>query len=264
MFDIIQQFIEKYCINPIIYDTGYNLINAITWFTIILLSIFLALKLFSLIGVKIDDSFIIAIAPYIVFISILRVLEDTGTIKPPLNYLLLTPIFYEVTLFIIVFSVLLTKGIAPRLKIPDWHVLFGSMGIILSMASLALLFRVWDMVHPEFFLWIFGLGTVLALIIYGICGFFNFSLVTNRLNALIIWAHLLNSLSIYIWLDFIFHKATIFHQEYKWTYIVLPLLWIMDNKFQNKDFLCNIVKFSILFIGLAAATRNTLRLILGI
>jgi uncharacterized membrane protein len=85
-----------------------------------------------------------AVAPYIVFTSILKVLEDTGTIKPPLNYLLLTPIFYEVTLFIIVFSVLLTKGIAPRLKISDWHVLFGSMGIILSMASLALFFRVWD------------------------------------------------------------------------------------------------------------------------
>jgi len=236
----------------------------ITWFTIILLSIFLALKLFSLFGVKINDSFIIAITPYIIFTSILRVLKDTGTIHPPLNYLLLTPIFYEVTLFIIVFSVLLTKGIAPRLKIPDWYVLFGSMGIILSMASLALLFRVLDMVHPEFFLWILGLGTVLALIIYGICSFFDFSFMTNRLNALIIWAHLLNSLSIYIWLDYIFHKATIFHQEYKWTYIVLPLLWTMDNKFKNKESLRNIVKLSILFIGLAAATRNTLRLIFGI
>jgi len=264
MLDIVQQFIEKYYINPIIYDTMYNPITAITWFTIILISIFLALKLFSLIGVKINESFIIAVTPYIIFTSILRVFEDTGTIQPPLKYLLLTPIFYEVTLFIIVFSVLLTKGIAQRLKIPDWHVLFVSMGIILSMASLALLLSVWDMGQPEIFLWIWGLGTVLALIIYGICGFFDFSLVTNRLNALIIWAHLLNSLSIYIWLDSIFHKATLFHQEYKWTYIVLPLLWTMDNKFRNKDSFRNIVKLSILFIGLAAATRNTLRLILGI
>ncbi|MEA3294072.1 MAG: DUF63 family protein [Euryarchaeota archaeon] len=80
MFDIIQQFIEKYYTNPIIYDTGYNLINAITWFTIILLSIFLAMKFFSLIGVKIDDSFIIAVAPYIIFTSILRVLEDTVSV----------------------------------------------------------------------------------------------------------------------------------------------------------------------------------------
>lgn len=248
MLDTIQQLAE----------------NTITWYAIILLSIFLALKIFSVIGVKINDSFIIAVAPYIIFTTSLRVLEDTGTIQSPLKYLLITPIFYEVTLFIIVFSVLLTKAIAPKLKIPDWHVLFGSMGIILSMANLALLLSVWGMVHPEMFLWIWGLGTVLALIIYGICDFFDFSLVTNRLNALIIWAHLLNTLSIYIWLDSIFHKATIFHQEYKWNYIALPLLWIMDTKFRNKDSLRNIVKLIILFIGLAAATRNTLRLILGI
>ncbi|HUW67123.1 MAG TPA: DUF63 family protein [Candidatus Nanoarchaeia archaeon] len=263
MLDIIQQFIEKYYINPIIYDTGNNFINTITWLVIILISIFLALKLFSRINVKIDDYFIIAVTPYIIFGSILRVLEDTGTIQPPLEYLLLTPIVYEVTLLITVFSILLTKGIATRLNIPDWQVLFGSMGIILSMSIFALPLRVLDMVHPEIFLWILGLGTVLAIIIYGIGRFFDFPLVTNRLNALIIWAHLLNTLSIYIWLDSIFHKATIFHKEYKWTYFVLPLLWILDTKFKNKDSLRNILKLSLLFLGLASATRNTLRLVLG-
>jgi len=210
MLDLITQFIEKYYINPIIYDTGYNLINTITWFAIFLISIFLVLKLFSLIDVKIDDSFIIAVAPYIIFGSTLRVLEDAGTFQPPLEYLLLTPLVYVVTLLITVFSVLLSKGIAPRLNIPNWHVLFGSFGIILSMSNFALLLSAWDMVHPEIFLWILGLGTLFALIIYRIGRFFGFPLVTNRLNALIIWAHLLNTLSIYIWLDSIFNKATIF------------------------------------------------------
>lgn len=222
------------------------------------------LKLFSSFDVKIDDCFIIAVVPYILFGSILRVFEDTGTIQPPLEYLLLTPIVYEVTLLITVFSVLLTKGISPRLNIPDWQVLFGSVGIILSVSNFALLLSVWDMVHPEIFLWILGFGTVLALIIYGIGRFFDFPLVTNRLNALIIWAHLLNTLSIYIWLDSIFHKTTIFHVEYKWTYFVLPVLWILDTKFSNKYFLRNILKLSLLFLGLAPATRYTLRLVLGI
>lgn len=264
MLDIMQQFIEKYYINPIIYDTGYNPINTITWFTIILISIFLALKLFSRIDVKIDDYFIIAIAPYIVFGSILRVLEQTGTIQQPLEYLLLTPIVQEVTLLVTVFLVLLTKGIAPRLNIHNWQVLFGSIGIVLSMSNFALLLSVQEMVHSEIFLLVLGLGTILALILYGISGFFNFSLMTNRLNMFIIWAHLLNTLSIYIWLNSIFHKATIFHKEYKWTYIVLPLLWILDTKLKNKDSLRNIVKLIILYLGLAPATRYTLRLLLGI
>lgn len=264
MLDNIQQFIDKYYINPIIYDTGYSPINTIIWLAIILLSIYLVLKLFSLIDIKIDDSFIIAIAPYIILGSIVRVFEDIGTIQPPLKYLLLTPMVYEMTLLITVFFALLAKGISPRLNISNWQVLFGSMGIILSMSSFAFLFSVRDMVHPEIFLLILGFGTVLALIIYGMGRFFDIPLVTNWLNALIIWAHILNTLSIYTWLDSIFHNATIFHKEYKWTYFVLPLLWILDAKFRNKDSLRNILKLSLLFLGLASATRNTLRLVFGI
>ncbi len=132
------------------------------------------------------------------------------------------------------------------------------------MSNFALLLSIQEMVHSEIFLLVLGLGTILALIIYGISGFFNFSLMTNRLNRFIIWAHLLNTLSIYLWLNSIFHKATIFHKEYKWTYIVLPLLWILDTKLKNKDSLRNLVKLIILYLGLAPATRYTLRLVLGI
>lgn len=264
MLENIQQFIEKYYINPIIYDTGYNPINTITWFTIILISIYVVLKLFSLIDINIDDTFIIALAPYIVFGSILRLFEDSGVIQPPLEYLLLTPIVYEVALLITVFFALFAKGISPRLNMPNWQALFGSMGIILSISCLVLLFSVCDVVHPEVFLWILGFGTAIVFIIYGIGRFFNISFLSNWLNTLIIWVHLLNTLSIYIWLDSIFHNATIFHKEYKWTYFVLPLLWILDTKFKNKDFLRNILKLSLLYLGLASATRNTLRLVFGI
>lgn len=258
MLDVIQQFIEKYYINPIIYDTGNNFINTITWLVIILISIFLALKLFSRMDVKIDDYFIIAVAPYIIFGSTLRVLEDTGTIQPPLEYLLLTPIVYEVTLLITVLLVLLTKGISQRLKMHDWQVLFGGVGIVLSISTFGLSLSVRDMVHPEIFLWILGVGTGLALIIYSIFRFFDFSLMINKLNAVIIWAHILNTQSTFIWLN------TIFHEEHKWTYIVLPVLWILDTKIKNRDVLRNLLKLSILFLGLAPATRNTLRLVLGI
>jgi len=234
------------------------------WLAAILTTYLLVWKFLPRIHVKFDDYFIIASVPYIIFGSLLRVLENTGTIEPPIRYLFITPIVYAVTLSIAILLLLLTKAIAPKLNIPDWRVLFGSMGIILSMSSFALLFSVRDMVHPEIFLWILGLGTVLSLIIYGIGRFFDIPLVTNWLNALIIWAHLLNTLSIYIWLDSIFHNATIFHKEYKWTYFVLPLLWILDAKFRNQDSLRNILKLSLLFIGLTFATRNTLRLVFGI
>jgi uncharacterized membrane protein len=93
---------------------------------------------------------------------------------------------------------LLTKGIAPKLNIHDWRVLFGGMGIVLCISVLVLLlsgmYRV-EWVHPEVFLWSLGLGTGLILLIFGVSRFFGFSLMANKLNAIILWAHILNTIS---------------------------------------------------------------------
>jgi len=49
-----------------------------------------------------------------------------------------------------------------------------------------------------------------------------------------------------------------------WTYLILPILWILDTKFKNSDTLRNFLKFTILYIGLTPAMRNILRLVLGV
>ncbi|KAF5413298.1 MAG: Calcium-gated potassium channel MthK [Candidatus Methanophagaceae archaeon] len=200
MLDIMQQFIEKYYINPIIYDTGYNPINTITWFTIILISIFLALKLFSRIDVKIDDYFISAIAPYIVFGSILRVLEDTGTIQPPLNYLLISPIFYELILVITVLFIVFAKVFAPRLNIHDWRILFSGIGIVLTLFSIALLLSIQDIMHPGAFLMIFSF-----------CG----DIVPVSPLARMLDAFLITPGRIFVWMIFIGTAYQFVYQQYR-------------------------------------------------
>jgi len=94
-------------------------------------------------NVKLDDYFIIALVPYIIFGSLLRVLEDTGTIEPPIGYLFITPIVYAVTLSIAILLLLLTKGIAPKLNIHDWRILFSGIGIVLTLFNIALLLSGW-------------------------------------------------------------------------------------------------------------------------
>jgi len=170
-------------------------------------------------------------------------------------------------------------GLAPKLNIHDWRVLFGGMGVVLSISAFALLlsgmYRVnTELVHPEVFLWSLGLGTGLITLIYGVNRYYlGFSLMTNKLNAIIIWAHILNILSIYVWLDTIFHKpvfdflpASAFIQigEYDWRYLILPILWILNTKFRNSDNIRYLLKFIILSIGLDPAMRNILRMVLGV
>ncbi len=245
------------------------------WLVVILIAYFLVWKFFPRINVELDDYFIIALTPYIIFGSLLRVLDDTVIMESPIRYLFITPIVYAVTLFIAIFLLLLTKAIAPKLNIHDWRALFGGMGVVLSISVFVLLLSIMyrinqEWVHPEVFLWILGLGTGLIILIYGISRFFGFSLMTNKLNAIILWAHILNTLSTLIGVNIFSYYVRGSLNPLTgilgpvWTYLILPFLWILDTKFKNSDTLRNFVKFIILYIGLAPATRNILRLVMGV
>jgi uncharacterized membrane protein len=247
----------------------YNIISQFIYLALIFIVILLVLNLFQRINVKLDDYFIIALVPYIIFGSFFRVLGDTGAIEPPIRYLFITPIVYVVTLSIAMILLLLTKGIAPKLNIHDWRVLFGGMGIVLCISVLVLLlsgmYRV-EWVHPEVFLWSLGLGTGLILLIFGVSRFFGFSLMANKLNAIILWAHILNTISTLIGVNLFgyYSRGSPFMGIPLWTYLILPILWILDTKFKNSDTLRNFLKFTILYIGLTPAMRNILRLVLGV
>jgi len=254
------------------------------FFAIILIPFFLAKRYLPRIDVKygnfFNDNFIAALIPYIIFGSLLRLLEDTGIIshslEPPIQYLFITPVVYVVTLSVAILSLLLTKSIASKLNLQNWRVLFGGMGIVLSMSVFALLLsgmsRVnLEWVHPEVFLWSLGIGTGLIILFYGISRFFGFSLMTNKLNAIILWAHILNVLSIYTWMESVWHipldnLIPVFIKVcgYDWMYLTLPILWILNARNMKSDNFRNLLKFIILYIGLAPAIRNILRMVLGV
>ena len=47
-FDVIKDFIYRYYIASIIYDTGYNPVNTITWAVLLMVSIFLVSKIWEI------------------------------------------------------------------------------------------------------------------------------------------------------------------------------------------------------------------------
>jgi len=263
--------IEQIWNGSILNDQPYDYILQIIWLAIILIIFFLMLKFFQRINVKFDDYFIITLVPYIIFGSFFRVLGDTGIIEPPIRYLFFTPIVYGVTLSIAILLLLLTKGIAPKLNIHDWRVLFGGVGFVLCISMVLLLngmYSVNQEFHTEVFLWSLGLGTGLILLIYGVSCFFGYSLLTNKLNAIILLAHILNTLSTLIGVNIFGYYTKGFPLTGiigpVWTYLILPILWILDTKFRNSDTHRNFLKFIILYIGLAPAMRNILRSVLGV
>ncbi len=131
-----------------------------------------------------------------------------------------------------------------------------------------------------------SLGALLTCIIYIISRSLDFRLLTDKLNISILFAHLFDASSTFIGMDWLgYHEKHVVP-----TFIInlasnvtehpslvmyplkllifIPVLYILDydnKENKNKDEnLINLMKLVILVLGLSPATRNTLRILIGV
>jgi len=121
IIDTLWQYIYKYYINGIVNDASYNPVDTVTYAILLGISLFGVYKLLVKLNVEIDTRFIIAVTPYILAGSSLRVLKDSGLFSPPLMYLFITPIIYFV-IFAVTISILsLAIALERNGIIKDYH-----------------------------------------------------------------------------------------------------------------------------------------------
>src|SRR5574341_2198810 len=142
IIDTVWQYIYKYYISGIVNDTSYNPVDTITYAILLGISIFYVLKLLEKIGVEIDTRFIIAVTPYILAGSSLRVLEDSNVFSPPLRYLFVTPIIYFFIFAVTISLLLLAISLERKGKVKDYHALFSYAGIAWKAINIAELLMV--------------------------------------------------------------------------------------------------------------------------
>jgi len=97
-------FIWRYFTGPIYADAedetvdgiaaGYNPVNTVGYGIILALSVYWIYSLFEKKNIDIDMRFALAIIPYILLGSTLRVLEDANYFGEPLRYLMISPLIY--------------------------------------------------------------------------------------------------------------------------------------------------------------------------
>ena len=78
-------FVQKYYIDPIIYDTSYNPVDTITWAIILGLAIIGLIKLLGRLNILMDERLLLSTLPYILAGSSLRVIEDANLVARPLE-----------------------------------------------------------------------------------------------------------------------------------------------------------------------------------
>ncbi len=284
MIDTIWQYINKYYISGIINDTSYNPVDTVTYAIVLGISLFLVLKLLGKINIELDTRFIIAVVPYIFAGSSLRVLEDSNVFAPPLRYIFVTPIIYLFMFASTLFFLTIAVNLESRGNIKDYHVFFGYAGMMWTVINIATLLVIGEVKNPIPAAAILIFGAVAAGIIYLISRSLNFTLLTNKLNISLLFAHLLDASSTFVGMDWLGyyekHVAPTFFINLAGNYIdhpslvmyplkllvFIPVLYMLDYKFdtEKEKRLIALMKLAILVLGLSPATRNTLRILMGV
>ncbi|HOK58349.1 MAG TPA: DUF63 family protein [Methanothrix sp.] len=268
----IVSFVQRYYVEPVINDSGYNPVNTVTW--AILLGFFIVLihRAFRRYGIGFSRRFILATAPYIIAGSSLRVIEDAELVDPPVSYLLITPLIYllvaSVTLIALFISRRLTGG----------YRLYSAIGISWSILNLLLLIRE-GVQHPWVPLAVIALGSSITGCVLLLSRHLphRFSIPKNGCAISVILSHMLDASSTYIGIDWLGYEekhvvpTLLIHLVgsaavmYPVKLIVLlPLLAILDESLRDDRDMLGILMLTLLVLGLAPATRNTLRMTLGI
>lgn len=273
----VGKFINDYYINPIVYDTGYNVVNTVTWAVILGLSLFGIVKLLDKLNVDVDDIFILAVSPYLFAGGSLRVVEDAGIVAAPFKYLLITPLIYFVIFVVCVVVLILSVGLQRKSRIKYFWP-FSLVGIAWGIINVWLLYTRAESFDGTVLVAVFSAGIVFAFLIYLIARFLKVSLLKNRVNAYIIDSQLLDATATSYGITFLPYAEKhvlpnflidVTHSGFIMfplkLIVIIPVLYVIDHYLKNESQnLTGLVKLAILAVGLAPAIRDTLRMTLGI
>lgn len=285
--DSVMAFIQKYYLDPIINDSGYNIVNTLTWAVILGIAVYFLIRLLQKMNIKIDAKSLGATLPYVIAGASLRVVADMGIISPPYSYILITPNIYFFV-FLLTAACLIVSLLLQKYKaVKTFHLPYAVLGCLFILAVYAVLFTFGTVANwwVPFAVVIIGVGA--ALIFGFVAKKAGFPLFFDKMNLMILASHLMDATSTVIGIE-VFgyvekHVVPAFLIELTGTALVMyPLkliifflvIWLLDKGLDSamesekeKDQIGqikNAIKFVIIILGLAPGIRNSIRLFFGI
>ncbi len=274
MLSEIQEFITTHYVDPIVTDSGYNIVNTLTWAMVLVLCVYIlhSRKVFKRLGVTIDQRFVIGVVCYVLFGSSLRVLVDADIFAPPLKYIFITPNIYFIVFAITMASLMLSLHIYKE----RYYISFAAVGIGLTSVNIGVLLWLEGIAHPGEVLLIVALAVLITASIYIGAGFAKIEFLRSRFNIAILGAHLLDASSTTVAIDVLtgYHgKHVVENYLIDLTgtgavmyplklLLLIPMLYLIDSEFDEVE-LRDLLKLVVLVLGLAPGCRNTILILFG-
>jgi len=274
MLSDIQEFINRYYVDPIVTDSGYNIVNTLTWAMVLVLCVYIlhSLNVFRRLGVMINRNLIIGVVCYVLFGSSLRVLKDAEIFAPPIQYIFVTPIIYFVVFAVTIAALILSVSIYKD----KYYIPFAVIGLSLTSVNIGVLLRSEGIVHSGEALLIVALAGLITASIYMGAGFAKIEFLRGRFNIAILGAHLLDASSTTVAIDILTgysgkHVVENYLIELTGTgavmyplklLLLIPMLYLIDSEFDEVE-LRDLLKLVVLVLGLAPGCRNTILILFG-
>ncbi len=292
---MVADFFQVYFIDPIKYNTGYNVVNTTVFAIILVAAVIATFKLLQKLNIKIDKNFFIGIAPFVALGGVLRSWEDlleatkataqllespirdfilvdaTGV---PRNLLLISPLMY-VTVFVIALAALLLSLMISKANRGKWQyykVWFTIGAIIIAAVLLQLRFVNY-----------FAMLLMLSIAASWLVLFYAAKKVNMQArkfftveNYSILGIHMFDASTTFVSLQFfsyfeqhvvpsffisLFGPVAMFFIKLP---VVAAVLYYLDKDMKAETEKKNFIKIVILILGLGPGLRNFLRLGMGV
>ena len=307
------QFLWKYFWGPIVEDAtnqhlSYHGVIPAEKFTLISEIVYGVLVISVLVGiyrllqrwnVSVDFSFLIAVLPYIVYGSVVRVLEDAQLFTEPVVYWFVTPLIYFQSLFL----TLIFMSLGHFLEREKIHKYITTKTILFTGGVLCLLpflyyLIAWmlgdqwgatDGVRFDVFFLVAGIVFLSVFPVYLLGKTFktrpSISIYAHPLNLFMLLGHMLDGSSSYISIYDPFHMGLPIYIEKHPASDLLMQLWpplfpivkflliivviyvfdvLYKDELQQYPRLANLLKISIFILGFAPGLRDLLRVCMGV
>jgi len=260
-------FLEEFFINPIIYRTGYNVVNTITFAILLIIALFGLIKLLQKLNIKTNKKLWYDLIPFVLLGGITRALQDLGFFAKlgALQYLFVTPLIYFVIFFLAFGSIIVSKYTKFNITRD-----FGYFLVLFFLAFVVLRASNWNA-----FGIILSMSFLIFFAIYFAFKFLNIKILEN-LNSFPMFAHILDSSASVTAIMIVGgyteqHVVPSFLFTFLpyWTFIpikiliILLALYVIDKETSEKKEWNWMLKFTVFVLGMGPGLRNLLTVFMG-
>ncbi|WP_456367881.1 DUF63 family protein [Thermococcus sp.] len=266
----LREFFQRYFVDPIRYNQGYNPVNTLVYALILGIMVLLLYRMLKRMGIRIDERFFISLMPYIVLGPLMRAMTDRGIL--PRTYLTVSPGGYFVIAGFAIASLLAVwrycrdERLYPVYRDFGWVLVGGLLFImVINWGRLSVRWEYFKYFIPAFIIseasiWILAR---------------RFRLIRD--NRILFYTHFYDATTTFVGIQFfgfweqhvlartlidITGTPAVMYLEK--LLVLIPVVYILDRMMEGEDpELINFVKLAIFILGFGPGTRNLLIALLG-